>query len=43
MRLVAALCRRVVILDEGRLIADGLAETILSDRVLLEAHGLEVP
>ena len=43
MRLVEALCRRVVILDEGRLIADGPAETILSDRALLEAHGLEVP
>ncbi len=43
MRLVAALCRRVVILDEGRVIADGPADLILTDGALLEAHGLEVP
>lgn len=36
-------CRRVIVLDEGRLVADGLAKEILSDDLLMDRHGLEVP
>ncbi|MEO1995002.1 MAG: ATP-binding cassette domain-containing protein [Planctomycetaceae bacterium] len=41
--LVARLCRRVIVLDSGRVCADGLATDILSDESLMLAHGLEVP
>jgi len=37
------LCDRVVILDEGRIVADGPAHSVLGDRALLAAHGLELP
>jgi hypothetical protein len=33
----------MVILDEGRVVADGPTETLLQDDTLLEAHGLERP
>jgi cobalt/nickel transport system ATP-binding protein len=36
-------CKRVVVLDQGRLVADGIAEQVLSDPALMVAHGLEVP
>ncbi len=36
-------CERVVLLDEGRIIADGDAKEILKDKELLESHGLELP
>ncbi|MCD8084688.1 MAG: energy-coupling factor ABC transporter ATP-binding protein [Clostridiales bacterium] len=36
-------CSRVILLDRGRLIADGPADEILRDRELLEAHSLELP
>lgn len=41
--LVLALCGRVLLLDAGRIVADGPARTILGDRALMEAHGQEVP
>lgn len=37
------LCPRVILLDEGRLCADGPARDVLGDGVLMEAHGQEVP
>jgi cobalt/nickel transport system ATP-binding protein len=37
------LCARSVILDEGRIVADGPTVEILSDRALLRAHRLELP
>jgi len=40
---VLDLCDRVVLLEDGRLIAEGAAEQILTDRELLEAHSLELP
>lgn len=40
LRLVRALCQRVVVLDEGRIVADGPVERILADTALLVAHGL---
>ena len=41
MRLVAEAFSRTVILDAGRVIADGPTDEILSDLQLLDAHGLE--
>jgi len=43
MRLVAELLPRTVILDEGRVVADGPTAEVLADDGLLEAHGLERP
>jgi cobalt transport protein ATP-binding subunit len=43
MWLAAELFPRTVLLDEGRLIADGPTASILSNEPLLEAHGLESP
>jgi cobalt/nickel transport system ATP-binding protein len=40
--LVLDLCPRVLILDAGRLAADGPAAKLLADRDLMERHGLEV-
>ncbi len=37
------LCERVIILDEGRIVADGPSETLLNDPALLAAHSLELP
>jgi len=36
-------CGRVVVLDAGVVVADGPVREVLSDRTLVEAHGLEVP
>lgn len=41
--LVLDTCRRVLVLDSGRLAADGPTETLLADAELMEKHGLEVP
>lgn len=43
MRLVAELFPRMVIMDGGRIVADGPTDTLLNDAALLEAHGLEKP
>jgi cobalt/nickel transport system ATP-binding protein len=43
MRLVAELFPRMLIMDDGRLVADGPTEALLDDAALLEAHGLEAP
>jgi cobalt/nickel transport system ATP-binding protein len=43
LELVGALCRRVIILDKGRIAADGIAEDILMDKKLLAEHGLATP
>lgn len=37
------LCERSVILDQGRIVADGPTRTLLSDTALLAAHRLELP
>lgn len=43
MRLARDLCQRVVVLDGGRIAADGPADTILYDAALMARHGLETP
>ena len=43
MLLVQEIFPRMVILDEGRLVADGPTQTLMNDTTLLEAHGLERP
>ncbi len=43
LELVVDLCSRVVILDEGKLIVEGPTVPLLSDEVLMLAHGLEKP
>ncbi|MBQ9814193.1 MAG: energy-coupling factor ABC transporter ATP-binding protein [Lachnospiraceae bacterium] len=41
--LVLDTCERVIILNNGRIAADGPAEVILRDQALLEANDLELP
>ncbi len=41
MRLVRELCPRMVILDNGTIVADGPTEALIQDSALLEQHGLE--
>ena len=40
---VLDLCQRVLVLDEGKLRADGPPDRILANAVLMDRHGLEVP
>jgi energy-coupling factor transporter ATP-binding protein EcfA2 len=37
------LCPRMVVMDEGTIVADGPTDRLLADVALLEAHGLEAP
>ncbi len=41
--LAMVLCERTLIFASGIVAAEGISKEILSDRVLLEAHGLELP
>jgi cobalt/nickel transport system ATP-binding protein len=41
--LAAQLCARAVVLDGGRVVADGPCPVLLADDELLAAHGLELP
>ena len=43
MEFIRASCRRVIIMDAGRMIADGPTDTILGDGELMLRHGLETP
>lgn len=43
MRLVAELFPRTIIMDSGRIVADGKSTTLLQDKSLIESHGLETP
>ena len=36
-------CQRVAVLDQGKLITSGPTREVLSDRTLMETHGLAVP
>lgn len=41
--LILETCERTIILDGGRIVADGETAVLLSDPTLMEDHGLEVP
>lgn len=43
LTMVRELLPRMVIMDEGRIVADGATEELMKDVALLEAHGLEKP
>ena len=43
LEMTLELCERGIIVDDGRMVADGRTSDILRDKSLLEAHGLEVP
>ena len=43
LELILELCNRVVILDKGRIVADGETRRILSNSLIMEQHSLEVP
>lgn len=43
MKLVQELFPRTIVMDEGRVVADGMTREILEDENLLTAHGLEKP
>ena len=42
MNFAARLCRRAVVMDKGRIVADGRAGEIMTDSQLMLDHGLEV-
>lgn len=41
LALVGGVCSRVLLIDEGRMVADGPTADILGNAALMEAHGLE--
>jgi cobalt/nickel transport system ATP-binding protein len=43
LEFVRTVCGRVLVIDGGRLVADGPTDVILSDVHLMQKHGLEVP
>lgn len=43
LELILDICNRVIILDKGKIVAKGDTKEILSNKSLMELHGLEVP
>jgi len=43
LEMALELCLRTVLLDGGRIVADGSSRLVLGDAGLMEAHGLEQP
>lgn len=43
LELILDICSKVILLDEGKIVAAGDARKLLSDKSLMESHGLEVP
>ena len=43
LEFVLEVCERCILMDAGRIVADGPCTEILADQSLLETHGMEVP
>jgi cobalt/nickel transport system ATP-binding protein len=43
LEMILQTCTRALLLDRGRIIADGPVRELLAEAALMEAHGLEVP
>jgi cobalt/nickel transport system ATP-binding protein len=43
LELILEVCQRVVLLDEGRLVAGGAPRELMGNGALMEAHGMERP
>ena len=43
LELILEICQRVILLDEGRIVTNGETREVLSNKLLMEYHGLEVP
>ena len=43
MHMVEEIFPRMIIMDDGRVVADGPTEQLMQDEALLNAHGLEKP
>jgi cobalt/nickel transport system ATP-binding protein len=43
IHMVGEIFPRMVIMDEGCVVADGQTQVLINDSALLEAHGLEKP
>jgi cobalt/nickel transport system ATP-binding protein len=43
LELILEVCQRVVLIDEGKIVADGNPREIMGDEPLMEAHGQEKP
>ena len=43
LELILELCSRVVVIDKGRIVAEGDTRKILSNAQLMKQHSLEVP
>ena len=43
LELILQICPRVILLDEGKIVTNGNAREVLSNKALMESHGLEVP
>jgi cobalt/nickel transport system ATP-binding protein len=43
LEMILETCGRTLLLDHGRLVADGPTHALLADAALMDAHGLEVP
>lgn len=41
MQFAASVCQRAVLIDSGKIIADGSVEEIITDEKLMQSHGLE--
>jgi cobalt/nickel transport system ATP-binding protein len=41
--LVVEVCTRVLVMDAGRIVAEGPTDDVLNDETLMLAHGLERP
>jgi cobalt/nickel transport system ATP-binding protein len=43
LELILEVCQRVILIDEGRIVADGIPREIMGNQQLMEAHGQEKP